>query len=1148
MQALGDATDCCKPIGGHHQNGNGGDETEKLLSCDGGGMEDSTSCCDAECGEEEMPCSTALPCEEVHTLSSEAGDSVTSGKKHFHVHHHHHYHANGVVHLCRRPRVCTIVPAHIQLDLPDLEEDVEREVHVLDIAGMDCTSCAGKIERLMVDIGVPHCNVNLLLETLTVSLDPKQEPGLPEIQDELRKMGYGTEIRSSSSGTPEEAVGDLFGDLHAQRESMEAARQKGLRSKTWAFIWSLVLAVPLLLIATVFDYIEDTNGAMRTPLGDTRLAVGSLLLLLVSTLALFWLGRHFFTRAWQALVRQGTADTNMLLSLGIGAAYLYGCVEVVNRLATRNEEGGKVELGATVFFETVTTLICFVLLGHLLEALAKGRMSTALTKLMKLQATHATIVELNLRDEGVHLHHEHEHGGHGHSHGGGDGDDGHAHSHGGGGGCAAAEDEDHHHHPHGDDACGAGDEAKEDCHSNNNNNNLESPRKPQKLNLLKSLPPDQVLISQPREIPISALKPGQVVKIVRGDSVPADGTVLLGDGFVNQSMLTGESFPVRKRVGDEIVGGTILEEGTLFVRVDRAGSDTFLAKIVRMTTDASNQRAPIQSFADRLSSRFVPTVVFIALATFGVWFGLSSSGKLKDEDYEQGKSSFYFAFIFGVTVLVVACPCALGLATPTAVMVGMGKGAQLGILVKGGIALETACKVKKVVFDKTGTLSSGVISVSRVIRPPVTPLREFETDADDSSAAPPPPGGGGGGGDDEFHTPPSSAAGDLPSQLSQKDGQAPGGKEKKKKIWPLTRLAYLLGTAERSSEHILGRAIVRWAESVLAGDPSALSLGAAPVSPAGKITSNSLAELEALPTPTQLAEPEDFQAVSGKGLRCTVDGHRVVIGNELWLSENGIRLEADVKAELSEVQSTGNIGLGAAVDGELAAILQLSDPLRPDAKFTVDWLQSHGIEVWMCTGDAEPTAHHIGKQLGIPRSRVIAQALPEDKLALIRRLRHEPPADSGGSRGLNLENLRRWAGVAGVPSSSSSSSSAAAASASSPSAALLTEPDSARESLLSAPASMDPSALESAERLTGTRSVVAMVGDGINDSPALTEADLSVSLGSSTAIAMESAGVILHNDRLSTLILALDLSRATLRRIKWNFFWALVYNVIGSRL
>jgi len=475
-----------------------------------------------------------------------------------------------------------------------------------------------------------------------------------------------------------------------------------------------------------------------------------------------------------------------------------------------------------------------------------------------------------------------------------------------------------------------------------------------------------------REVAAAQLKPGDIVKVNRGSAIPADGVVVWGNSSVDESCITGESLPVNKSIGDNIIGSSINQEGSMHVRVTKLASESMLSNILRLMESAQNNKAPIQRFADRISGIFVPVVIATAVITWLIWFALVESDSVPSS-WLAGESNFLFSFLFGLSVVVIACPCALGLATPTAVMVATGVGAKMGILIKGGRALETAHKLTHFVFDKTGTLTNG--------KPQVTDVTIFT------------------------------------SKYSYEE------------------LMFLVGSAELNSEHLLAKSLVTFAQS-----------------------------LDGVQQP--LVQPVDFVATSGRGLTCKVDGKEIVLGNRACMLDAGVTIPNEAELAMALAEANGRIALSLAVDGELAAIIALADTPKPESASIIRQLHRMGITVYMCTGDNKRTALSVAAQLGLPPERVVSEALPEDKHALVQKLQKE-----GG--------------------------------------------------------------------------IVGMMGDGINDSVALVAADLGMSVGAGTDVALEAAEVVLMRNDLRDMLVALDLSRATLRRIKLNFIWALGFNLIG---
>jgi Cu+-exporting ATPase len=430
------------------------------------------------------------------------------------------------------------------------------------------------------------------------------------------------------------------------------------------------------------------------------------------------------------------------------------------------------------------------------------------------------------------------------------------------------------------------------------------------------------ILSQ-RECSVDALAEGMIVLVKPGMKVPADGTVVFGRSSVDEAMVTGESMPVLREAGDEVIGATNNVDGVLLVRCTRVGGATLLSQIIRLVQDAQNSKAPIQRIADRVSAVFVPLIFGISVLTLIIWSALGSSGVVTSIDYNGASvSPVVFPVLFAIATLVIACPCSLGLATPTAVMVGVGVGARLGVLIKGGAALELAHRVKAVLCDKTGTITEGKpMVVSHNLLPGCSlPPRDF---------------------------------------------------------------TFLVGSAESCSEHPVAQAIERWAREHL------------------HITHEEVAVV--------LERPSEFGNVAGRGVVATVAGHRVVIGSQLLLEQEMVRVEASrekLHRLMREGEALGHTMVVVAVDGEVVGVLGLRDTVRQDSLRAVKQLQDQGIQVacildavciifvtgtddgqvWMVTGDNAAAAAAVARIVGIPPECVLAGVQPADKAAAVRRL------------------------------------------------------------------------------------------------------------------------------------------------------------------
>jgi len=473
------------------------------------------------------------------------------------------------------------------------------------------------------------------------------------------------------------------------------------------------------------------------------------------------------------------------------------------------------------------------------------------------------------------------------------------------------------------------------------------------------------------EVPLSQVKVDDVMVVRPGDKVPTDGVVVQGETTVDESMATGESMPVSKGPGDQVIGATVNQTGLLQVRATRVGRDTFLAQVVRLVEEAQGNKVPIQEFADRVTSIFVPVILGIAVMTMLLWllFGGSLRSVLQTAHtvlpwVDPSLSPATLALVATISVLVIACPCALGLATPTALMVGSGMGAENGVLIRNGEAIQTMRQIRAVVLDKTGTLTMG--------KPAVTDVHGLSLDE--------------------------------------------------------RELLEVAASAEMGSEHPIGKAIVAAAQQ------------------RGLVL-----------TPT-----EEFRAVQGKGISARVGEDIVLVGSAKLLQDAGIDTLPGETA-LERLESEAKTTMLIAVNGQLVGLIAVADPIKPEAPETVRLLKQLGLQVVMLTGDNQRTAEAIARQAGI--DHVVAGVLPEGKVSEVRRLQ-------------------------------------------------------------------------------GLWGAVAMVGDGINDAPAMTQANVGIAIGTGTDIAIEAADITLVRGDLHGVVNAVKLSRATFRKIKQNLFWAFFYNII----
>ena len=461
------------------------------------------------------------------------------------------------------------------------------------------------------------------------------------------------------------------------------------------------------------------------------------------------------------------------------------------------------------------------------------------------------------------------------------------------------------------------------------------------------------------QIPVAQVVQGDTVLVRPGEKVPVDGTILEGETAIDESMITGESIPADKKAGSEVIGASINKTGFFRMKATRLGRDSVLAHIIKLVEEAQGSKAPVQRLADKVAGIFVPTVIAIATLAFVVWWLWGNTFA------ELPTDPFLFGMMIFIAVMIIACPCALGLATPTAIMVGTGRGAELGILIKGGETLEQAQNIDTVVFDKTGTLTRG--------QPEVTDILSNEVD----------------------------------------EGE----------------LLELAASLEKGSEHPLGQAIVAEAEK--------RNIVLQPI--------------------------QEFKALPGFGVQARVNGHEVALGNIKLMEDSGLDL-SPVASQLEQLTTQGKTPMLVKVDGRLGGMIAAADQIKPLAQEAVARLKEKGLRVVMMTGDHAQTARAVADQLGI--DEVLAEVLPGGKAGEVKKL------------------------------------------------------------------------------MDGGR-FVAMVGDGINDAPALAQAHIGIAMGSGTDIAMETSDITLMTQNLNAVADAIDLSRSTLSKIKQNLFWAFFYNVLG---
>lgn len=680
---------------------------------------------------------------------------------------------------------------------------------VLLIEGMTCAACSSRVEKVLNKIeGVIQANVNLSTNKAVVefSSGAVEEESLVKA---IEKAGFKAEIERERDSDKEKEL-----------------REKEIKSLKTSFIVSAILSIPL--FSAMFFHMA----------GKDNILTNGYFQLLLATPVQFIIGYRFYKGAFNSL-RGGGANMDVLVSMGTSAAYFYS---IYNLYKGVHE----------YYFEASAVIITLILLGKTFEAVAKGKTSEAIKKLMGLQPKTARIIK-----DGIEM-----------------------------------------------------------------------------------------------DIPIEKVEIGDIVVVRPGERIPVDGIIVEGNSSIDESMITGESIPIDKGIGEEVIGATINKFGSFKFEAKKVGKDTVLSQIVKLVEEAQGSKAPVQRLADKISGIFVPIVVVIAALTLLGFYMIGGN--------------FNTGLINAVAVLVIACPCALGLATPTAIMVGTGKGAEKGIFIKSGEHLERTHKMDTIVFDKTGTITKG--------EPVVTDILVFNgMDRDE-----------------------------------------------------LLRIA---ATVEKVSEHPLGQAIVKKGEEEL----------------------------------LKITEPETFMAIPGKGLKATMEGREIYIGNRKLMKESNISIMGNENA-LLRLEEEGKTAMIVGIDGNISGIIAVADQIKESSQEAIEQLKKMGLEVYMITGDNERTANAIGKEVGI--SKVLAEVLPENKAEVVEKLKTE------GKH-------------------------------------------------------------------------VGMVGDGINDAPALVAADIGFAIGTGTDVAMEAADITLMGGDLMGVVTAIRLSHRTMKTIKQNLFWAFFYNSVG---
>ncbi|RCI04139.1 hypothetical protein CU098_011588 [Rhizopus stolonifer] len=794
----------------------------------------------------------------------------------------------------------------------------------LQVYGMTCSSCVASIERgLRQSPGILEVSVNLMTETAKVRFNV-HATSPRTIVETIESLGFNAILAATTKD--------------AQLESLSKVRE--IQEWKSTLIECLFFAVPEFFLAMVLPMFSWSHYVTEIPIFLPGLYLMQVTQLLLTLPVQFGVGQRFLRSALVSILH-GAPTMDVLVAVSTLAAFSFSIVSMGRGIVSQSSSP------PTVFFDTSTMLITFIVLGRYLENKAKGKSSSALSKLMSLTPSTALMVTLD----------------------------------------------------------------------------------------------ENYVVLTEKKIPSELIAEGDLLKVVPGDKIPADGQVYVGSTTVNESMVTGEVDAVSKQVGDTVIGGTVNGLGTFIMKATRVGSDTALSQIVKLVEDAQVSKAPIQGFADHVAGYFVPTVIVLGLSTLMVWTVLIKTVGIenlptslqKDIDNSGEGGWFFVCLKLCISVIIVACPCALGLATPTAVMVGTGVGAENGVLFKGGAVLENGQAVNKIVFDKTGTLTCGKLD-----------MVEATTWKKDKTVC--------------------------------------------------LQMLIMAALAESHSEHILGRAMVAKGKS-----------------------------LTGLDVLDPLASVVNFNSETGFGISCDIvfghtlpndltssarqaldpllnTSHTIVVGNKKWLEEyNAIGLSDEQDDVYKSQGALGRTCVLVGMDGVASGFISLSDLVKPEAKQVITTLHAMGIQTAMVTGDNELTARCIADQLGI--QEVHAGVSPSGKTQIVKTMQEQSfvtQRPSWWSRFRFTQN----------------------------------------EYL--------PLHQESTSK--GNKTVVAMVGDGINDSPALVAANLGIALCSGTDIAMEAADVVLMRNDLTDVVVALDLSKVIFQRIRMNLLWACVYNMVGIPL
>jgi Cu+-exporting ATPase len=902
---------------------------------------------------------------------------------------------------------------------------------------------------------------------VSLVLDPKLLH-VRRIADFGKELGF-NECRLISAYSSTYKIDNLASNGESNMDAMKANLAAEQHDYLVLLIISAFFSIPVAIISMGIP--QDTFGAGTVP-GIPGLWVRDLILVFLTAPVQFGVGWRFYKKSFAGL--RGILDCfssgsrrrvismgmDFLIAAGTTAAYFASILEMALAVVEQKAMDSMINtsippadptmhsddhsamaspspspssyynmpaashsaMKPMVFFDTSALLITFVILGKFLESAAKKQTSGALAALLDLQpATALVCVEKNASNS------------------------------------SQVEDEERwvKKVSKGNDEIDVGEQIHSRKMSQDETIRLTIEENDDGSALAEG---SAVSVAFTRSVPLSLIVPGDLVKVYPGAAIPCDGVVEAGLSEVNESMVSGESLPVLKAVGDEVTGATVNSvTGVLLVRVSRVGSNSVLSQIVELVEQAQMQKAPIQEVADTISGFFAPFVIVLALITLFIWLGVSLTGHLPPGSIPSGGSPFTFSLLFSISVVVVACPCALGLATPTAVMVGTGVAARLMVLFKGGNALEATSGVNTIVFDKTGTLTLGKPSLTDLVINSVPNSENSNTTKISTSAS----------------TKPTNT-----------------------ELLSATQVLGALRAAESCSEHPLAKAISEGVEE------AAISL-----LDAQRKKNSTTDVVESPDLPLFEVPTESFISAPGKGISCRVTADSksffassnkndsrgrmpqtdntitlsVIVGNRSWLVENldqvtssAILLETEEPMKTLESQGkTAVVAYVSSVTSQFAPVvvlLGIADRVRPEARSVLHALRSRlNIKVKMVTGDTARTAAAIAMLLNFPSEDVVADCLPQRKAEIVKKLQ-----DEGGK--------------------------------------------------------------------------VAVVGDGINDAPALAAANVGIAIGAGSHIAVATSDVVLVRSDLRDVLTALHLSRAIVRRIHLNFIWALGYNILGIPL